>query len=158
MDDKKFVITDAEGIPEGIKDPLAEPIADPKPAPTKKTASPRVAKPAKQDPTPKRPGRPSKSDLEREVATELQAMLMLGSAIWGQYDGTCAVVLSAQSKDISDSLAAILAKHPALLSRMRDMTGFGDYLGLAVAILPVVKAISEHHVQPGLQKREPIDA
>jgi hypothetical protein len=156
MVDAQFVIADEEGKPEGITDPLTlmedessgKPTTDPKPK-----AAPRTVRPVKQDPAPRKPGRPSKSDLETEVQKEIQAMIMLGSAIWGQYDEECPVILSKQSKDISSALAAILAKHPALLMRMRDMTGMGDYLALAVAIMPVVQAISKHHVQPGLAKR-----
>jgi hypothetical protein len=155
MNDKIFVIADEDGKPEGITDPLtlvdAPPAPDPKPKP-----GPKRPTFAKQDPTPKRPGRPSKSDLEREVQLEIQAMIMLGSSIWANYDDICAPVLSKQSTAISASLATILAKHPALLARMRDVTGLGDYLGLAVAILPVVQAISKHHVQNTASSKEDV--
>lgn len=156
MNETQFVIADEDGNPEGITDPLTlvedesfgKPTTDPKPKP-----GPKTSRPVKQDPAPRKVGRPSKSDLETEVQKEIQAMILLGSAIWGQYDEECPVILSKQSKDISSSLAAILAKHPGLLARMRDMTGMGDYLALAVAIMPVVQAISKHHIQPGLTKR-----
>lgn len=107
----------------------------------------------KMDPTPKKVGRPSKSDLEKEVASELEALLQLLSYTWSRFDLECAPVLSQQSKDIGESLAAILAKNPKLLEKFRDMTGFGDYLKLMLAIGPVVKAVSKHHLEPGMKKK-----
>lgn len=160
MDEDKFVITDSEGIPEGIKDPL-DMIIDPSPvipnprSRGKRPPMPKISAPKepKQDPAPRRPGRPSKSDLQKEVENEIEAMLMLGSGLWSTRDEECAGVLNKQSKQIAESLAAILAKNPKLLERMRDMTGLGDYMKLAMAILPVAQAINKHHVAPQVQKR-----
>lgn len=146
----KFVVADDDGRPEDITDPIidGEVIEDEKP---------KVTKPLKQDPKPapnkRLPGRPSKSDLEREVAAELQAMLMMMSMLWSNIDAECGPVLNTQSKAIADSLAGILAKNPRLLERMRDMTGIGDYLKLFAAVLPVVKVVQKHHLAPIIQKR-----
>lgn len=148
----KFVVSDdvpnIDDNPDPNNDEEQITVEEPKPKPTR---------PLKQDPKPapnkRMPGRPSKSDLEREVASELQALLMMGSMFWSQIDSECGPVLNKQSKDIADSLAAILAKNPKLLERMRDMTGLGDYLKLFAAVLPVVKVVQSHHLAALIQKR-----
>lgn len=160
MSEPTFVITDDEGNPEGITNPIEEVIEDPKPAPKPRSKRiPRsVPKEPVADPKPApKIGRPSKSDLEREVAGELQALLMLGSMLWTQIDQECGPVLNTQSKAIGDALAAVLANNPRLLAKFKDATGMGDYIKLAVAIMPVAKAISAHHIQPGLKKRAEVN-
>ena len=144
----KFIIADENGEPEGITDPIQD--KDPEPAKTNKTP-PRI----KPDPTPKmtRPvGRPSRSQIEREVSEELEAIMKMIAMGWSVLDTECGPVLSKQAKDIADSLTDILAKNPKLLQRFKDMTGFGDYGKLLFAVLPVIQAVSRHHLAPGFQK------
>lgn len=143
----KFIVADDSGNPEDITDPLEE--KDPEPKPTAKRTTTRV----KSDPKPARPvGRPSKSQIEREVSEELEAMMKMMAMLWSVKDPQCGPVLNRQAKDIADSLTDILAKNPKLLQRFKDMSGFGDYGKLLFAILPVIKAVSDHHITPGLKK------
>lgn len=149
MSTPEFTIADDNGIVAGIKDPLE--IKDPEPK-----AGPKV-KSIRQDPKPtaKRPvGRPSKSDLEKEAQKEIQVLLMGIALLWSTRDkDDCSGVLATQSKDISESLATILAKHPALLAKLTGASNIGDYLMLITALLPVVNAITENHIKPALAKR-----
>ena len=145
----KFILADESGEPEGIIDPLQEKDPEPSPAP-----KPTRAKP-KPDPKPSRPiGRPPKSQIEREVSEELEAIMKMIAMGWSVMDQECGPVLNHQAKAIADSLTDILAKNPKLLQRMKDMTGFGDYGKLLFALLPVIQAVSRHHVAPGLKKVE----
>lgn len=146
-----FIIADEEGNPVDVKDPIKEMPPDPKP--TAKTVRRPTA--PKLDPTPAKRGRPSKSDIEREVAEELEALLKMIAMMWSMMDEDCAPVLDKQSKAIADSLAALLAKNPRLLERFKGMTGLGDWGTLFFATLPVIKAINKNHIAPGLQKKKP---
>lgn len=147
----EFMISTETGDPLDTVNPVELLNENEEPKPNTRTRK----KPAvKKDPQPSRgPGRPSKSDVEREVANEIKAILLLVSSIWANYDPECPIVLTKQSKDISDALAAILAKHPNLLNKLRNATGFGDYFALALAIAPVAKAIGQHHMGDGMKKR-----
>ena len=145
----KFIVADDSGNPEDIIDPLEEKVEDPKPTTKRAPAKP------KPDPKPSRPvGRPSKSQIEREVSEELEAMMKMMAMLWSIRDPECGPVLNKQAKDIADSLTDILAKNPKLLQRFKDMSGFGDYGKLLFAVLPVIKAVSNHHITPALKKVE----
>lgn len=147
----KFIIADEEGNPEDVTDPIKETPPDPKP--TTKTV--RRPAPPKLDPAPAKRGRPSKSDIEREVAEEFEALLKMVAMLWALVDEDCAPVLDKQSKAIGDSLAALLAKNPRLLERFKNLTGLGDWGTLFFAVLPVLKAVNKNHIAPGMQKKKP---
>lgn len=102
----------------------------------------------------KKPGRPPKSNIQRELEAEFEAYLKLIAFAWAGIDDYCPGVLNKQSHDISESLCEILVKHPGLVEKLQKMTGITDYMKLFTSVLPVITAIRVHHIAPSFQKEE----
>ncbi len=131
-----------------IADEIPEEI-DPDPAPDE-TPKRRRRSPTRQA-APKQRAAPVKTvdRMAKEVGNDLATMLDMTAAVWSVRDQCCAPVLSAQSKDIGQALAAILARNPELLAKFANAeTGVFvmQCLALGRALLPVGQAVMRNHV------------
>lgn len=91
------------------------------------------------------PGRPSNTNVKKEIKDEVEALILLMSLPVAMRDPECAGVLVQQSADIADAVAAIAMKNDAL--RRMIMSG-GDammYVKLATALAPVGLQVYHHH-------------
>ena len=110
-------------------------------------------------PPPKRPGAPRPAAvptitkaMEREVREEIQAILTMASLMWSVPDPECGGVLHEQSRQIAESLTALLRRNPRLLASLRAAGWMGDWVGLAMAVGPVASAVYRHHMAPRDEK------
>jgi hypothetical protein len=86
--------------------------------------------------------------MEKEVREEIQALLTMASLMWSIPDPECAGVLHEQSRQIAESLTALLRRNPRLLASLRAAGWMGDWVQLAMAVGPVASAIYRHHMVP----------
>lgn len=133
-----------------LKVDVGEPPKDaPKATPAKTTAF---------EPKPKRPvGRPSTSQIEKELAEEIQVAIQLVCMGWSIRDPGCATVLSKASKDIAADLAHYGAKNERVRKFLQSILGFGEVMPIIVHISPVAKAIYAHHLEPKLNARKEVE-
>jgi hypothetical protein len=145
----KLVI--AEETPEEI---------DPDPAPDEKPVRRRSTR--QKQPTPKiaRPAARTVNAMAKEVGNDLATLLEMTAAVWGVRDQCCSPVLAAQSKDIGQALAQILARNPELLRKFANAeTGVFvmQCLALGKALLPVGQAVARNHVMKQDEELEQAD-
>lgn len=121
---------------------------DPDPVPNEKPKRRRA--PTRQaSPKPRAAAVKTIDRVAKEVGNDLATMLEMTATVWAVRDQCCAPVLGAQSKDIGQALAAILARNPELLQKFANAeTGVFvmQMLTLARALMPVGKAVFENHV------------
>lgn len=85
---------------------------------------------------------------EREVRDELAALMKIAALMWSVPDPECGGVFNEQSAAIAASLTNLLKRNPRLLASLQGAGWLGDWVGLAMAITPVVRAIYAHHIAP----------
>ena len=115
-------------------------------------------------PPPKRPGVARGASvptitkaMEKEVREEVQAILTMASLMWSVADPECGGVLHEQSRQIADSLTALLRRNPRLLASLRAAGWMGDWVQLAMAVGPVASAFYRHHMAPKAEKAPDYD-
>lgn len=155
---KIFSDTGEEFLPENA--PQIDPELPPDPFDLSPDPEPSDDGPGIHDPVPPppRPGRPPvpavTRQVEREVREELDAILRLMALAWSVPDPSCGSVLSDQSTAIAAALTALLKKNPRLLASLRGAGWLGEWVGLAMALTPVVRAFYAHHLAPPIPEQE----
>ena len=118
--------------------------ADPKPG-EKKT--PRITS------TGKRVGRPPKAAKQGEIEEQLKMLLTVASVPWQMRDPVCGGAMMKQSPAIAKALAAQAMQSPKLLKWLEAQTAPTGWVGIAIAVEPVVQAVVQHHVLPRFNER-----
>jgi hypothetical protein len=92
--------------------------------------------------------------MEKDVRDELEALCSMVALMVSVPDPTCGAALNDQSKAIAASLTQLLKRNPRLLATLRGAGWMGDWVGLFMALMPVVKAVSAHHLTPKPEQEE----
>lgn len=129
-------LVDLGVLNEVLDDDLLEP--DPKPGPAQK---------AKGIKPPKAP-LPSKATAaqKRQVQDMLELALKFMGAGVSLRDGHCGGAINEQSQAIAKACVPLVARNPQVLAWFVGGTGFMDWLGLLMALQPVVGTVWGHHI------------
>lgn len=134
---------DASGLMEDVESDILEP--DPKPV--RKGAAKR------------RPAAPGKitAGQKRQLKDSLELMISLPAGAWAMRDPHCGVALLDSSEEIAARLVPLVMRSPTALQWfLGEGAGFMDWIGLAMALRPVVTTVWGHHVSKsvGLEEGE----
>lgn len=109
-------------------------------------------------PTGPRRSTPQKRVGQRNLTSEIEALLELLAGVWMIRDDECGSVLMQQSHDIAAGLNAWAQRDPkvyAMLIRWLDGGGAG---ALAFAFWPLAMQVANHHIVPAIERRRELIA
>lgn len=83
---------------------------------------------------------------KRRIAAEIEVYLELVNGAWEMGCPHCAEVVEKSIKPVSQRVANILARYPDLARKLIASGIIADWVGLLVALRPIAKQISAHHI------------
>lgn len=99
-----------------------------------------------KNPVGRPPGRPSKSQIEKELKEELEMFLVLGGGLWSTRDNVCGPAFMSNAPNIADAAANIIIDHDKLLKFLTSGGDMMKYIKLAMALKPVIDTVRDHHL------------
>lgn len=84
--------------------------------------------------------------LKNRISAELEAYIEMAALPLVMRDPVCGAALHEQAKPMAKAIAQILSRYPEVASKFMASGVLGDWLKLAMATAPVLKAIYGHHV------------
>ena len=87
-------------------------------------------------------GKKQKEDIEGQVGL----VLTFASMLWAAADPICAGAVAENADQICEKMIPIICKSPRVVQFMLSNGGLLDWLGLAIALKPVVQTALQHHI------------
>lgn len=116
------------------------------PDPTPGKAPRKRTRAAAKAPTVRPPAPVSRAVATRNISEELQVYAgMIALTVSARGDQVCSAAISAQSKELADALAALIARSDWLMSTVHSGGLIRDIVKVAMAGWPIVAAVRAHH-------------
>lgn len=109
--------------------------------------------PADRPPTMPSATAPSSGSLADTIAAQLETQIGMAAMLWTIKDPVCGPALGENAEAIAAYWGARAASSPRIAAALSAMTGAGGILGGIVVHLPLLIAITQHHVMPAVEAR-----